>query len=50
MKAAKTPKYLKEMPYPPHKKLLKRKEKKIATAKTYVPILQTSSERQKVTV
>ena len=29
MKAAKTPKKLKEMPYPPQKKLLKRKKNKL---------------------
>ena len=38
------------MPYPPQKKLLKRKEKNITPAKTNVPILQTSSECLKVTV
>ena len=48
MKAAKTPKNLKEMPYPPQKKLLKRKHN-IATAKTNTPILQTSPERLKLT-
>ena len=31
MKAAKTSKNLKEMPYPPQKKLLKRKEKSITS-------------------
>ena len=43
MKAAKTPLNLKEMPYPPQKKLLKRKEKNITPAKTNTPISQTSS-------
>ena len=50
MKAAKTPKKLKEMPHPPQKKLLKRKEKNITPAKTNVPISQTSSERLKSTI
>ena len=48
MKAAKTPKSLKEMPYPPQKKLLKRKGK--TSGKTNVPISQTSSERLKLTI
>ena len=48
MKAAKTPKNLKEMPYPPQKKLLKRKHN-IAPAKTNTPILQTFPERLKLT-
>ena len=38
------------MPYPPQKKLLKRKEKNITPAKTNTPISQTSSERLKVTI
>ena len=38
------------MPYPSQKKLLKRKEKNIAPAKTNAPISQTSSERLKVTI
>ena len=50
MKAAKTPKNLKEMPYPPQKKLLKRKGNSITPAKTNAPILQTSSERLKLTI
>ena len=50
MKAAKTPKNLKEMPYPPRKKLLKRKGKSITPAKTNAPISQTSSERLKLTI
>ena len=51
MKAAKTPKNLKEMPYPPQKKLLKRKGNSIITpAKTNAPISQTSSERLKLTI
>ena len=50
MKAAKTPLNLKEMPYPPQKKLLKRKEKNITPAKTNTPISQTSSERLKVII
>ena len=37
------------MPYPPQKKLLKRK-KNITPAKTNTPISQTSSERLKVTI
>ena len=38
------------MPYPPQKKLLKRKEKNITPAKTNAPISQTSSERLKLTI
>ena len=49
MKAAKTSKNLKEMPYPPQKKLLKRKGNSITPAKTNAPISQTSSERLKLT-
>ena len=49
MKAAKTRKILKEMPYPPQKKLLKRKGNSITPAKTNAPISQTSSERLKLT-
>ena len=45
MKAAKTPKNLREMSYPPKKKLFKRKENSTAPAKTNAPISQTSSER-----
>ena len=50
MKAAKTQKNLKEMPYPPQKKLLKRKGNSITPAKTNTPISQTSSERLKLTI
>ena len=46
----KTPKKLEEMPYPPQKKLLKRKENNITPAKTNAPISQTSSERLKLTI
>ena len=49
MKTAKTPKNLKEMPYPPQKKLLKRKGNSITIAKTNAPISQASSERLKLT-
>ena len=42
MKAAKTTK--KKMPYPPQKKLLKRKGDNITPAKTNGPISQSSSE------
>ena len=49
MKAAKTPKDLKEIPYPPQKKLLKRKGNSITPAKEDPPISQTSSERLKLT-
>ena len=49
MKGAKTPKSLK-MPYPPQKKLLKRKENNITPAKTNAPISQTSSECLKLTI
>ena len=48
MKAAKIPKKLKEMPYPPQKKLLKRKGNSITQAKTNAPISQTSSEDLKL--
>ena len=50
MEAAKAPKKLKGMPYPPPKKLLKRKENNITPAKTNAPISQTSSERLKLTI
>ena len=50
MKAAKTLKNLKEMPYPPEKKLLKRKGNSIIPAKTNAPISQTSSECLKLTI
>ena len=50
MKAAKTPKNLKEMHYPPQKKFLKRKENNIAPAKISDPISQTSSECLKLTI
>ena len=51
MNAAKTPKNLKEMPYPPQKKkLLKRKGNSITPAKTNAPISQTSSERLTLTI
>ena len=49
MKAAKTSKNLKEMPYPPQKKLLKRKGN-ITQAKTNAPISQTSSEGLKLII
>ena len=48
MKAAKTPKNLKEMPYPPQKNLLKRKGNSITPAQTNAPISQTSSEGLKL--
>ena len=38
MKDAKTPETLKEIPYPPQKNLLKRKEINIAPAKKNAPI------------
>ena len=50
MKAAKTQKNLKEMPYPPQKKLLKRKGNSITPAKTNAPISQTSSEGLKLII
>ena len=43
MKATKTPKKSKEMPYPPQKKLLKRKGNSITPVKTNAP-RQTSSQ------
>ena len=48
MKAAKTSKNLKEMPYPPQKKLLKRKGNSITPAQTNGAITQTSSEGLKL--
>ena len=50
MKAAGTQKILKEMPYPPQKKFVKRKGNNITPAKTNTPISQTSSRRLKLTV
>ena len=50
MKAAKTPKNSKEMPYPPQKKLIKRKGNSTTPAKTNAPISQTSSEDLKLTI
>ena len=50
MKAAKIPKKMKEMPYPPQKKLLKRKGNSITPAKTNAPISQTSSECLKLAI
>ena len=39
-----------EMPYPPQKKLLKRKRNSITPAKTNAPISQTSSEGLKLII
>ena len=50
MNAAKIPKNLKEMPYVPQKKLLKRKGNSITPAKASAPISQTSSERLKLII
>ena len=50
MNADKTQKKLKEMLYPPQKKLLKRKENNITPVKTNAPISQTSSERLKLKI
>ena len=50
MKVAKTLKQMKEMPYPPQKKLLKRKGNSITPAEANAPILQTSSERLKLRI
>ena len=50
MKAAKTKKKLKEMSYPPQKKLLKGKRNSITPAKTNALITQTSSECLKLTI
>ena len=50
MKAAKTPKNLKEILYPPRKKHLKRKGNSITPAKTNAPISQTSSEGLKLII
>ena len=49
MKAAKTQKHFKEIPYPPKKKFLKRKLN-VTRAKTNAPILQISSENLKLTI
>ena len=48
MKAAKTQKNLKEIPYPPQKNLLKRKGNSVTPAQTNAPISQTSSEGLKL--
>ena len=48
MKAAKTSKNLKEMPYPPQKKLLKRKGNSVTPAQANAPISQTFSEGLKL--
>ena len=53
MKATKTskmPKMPSEMPYPPQKKLLKRKRNSITPAKTNAPISKTSSEGLKLII
>ena len=48
MKAVKTQKNLKEIPYPPQKKLWTRKRNSITPAQTNAPISQTSSEGLKL--
>ena len=48
MNAAKIPKKLKEMLYPPSKKPFLKKENNITPANTNVPISQTSAERLKL--
>ena len=48
MNAAKIPKKLKEMLYPPLKKPFLKKENNITPANTNVPISQTSAERLKL--
>ena len=50
MKAAKTPKGLKEMSYPTQKKLLKRKWNSITPTETNALISQTSSEHLKLKI
>ena len=50
MKASKAQKRLKEILYPPKKKLLKRKENNITPAKTNAPISETFLERLKLTI
>ena len=50
MKAAGTQKNLKEMPYPPQKKFVKRKGNSITPARTNAPISQISSQRLKLTI
>ena len=42
MKAVKTSKNLKEIPYSPQEEILERKENSITTAKTNAPISQSS--------
>ena len=49
MKAAKTSENSKELPYPPQKKLSKRKRNCITLAKTNAPISQTCIEHLKLT-
>ena len=48
MKAVKTQKKKKEMPYPPRKTFLKRKGNSITPVQTNAQISQTSSERLKL--
>ena len=50
MKAAKTKKKLKEMPYPPKKNLFKRKGNSITPEKTNAPVSQTSPEDLKLII
>ena len=50
MKAAGTQKILKEMPYPPQKKFVKRKGNSITPARTNALISQTSPQRLKLTI
>ena len=50
MKAAKSPKNWKELPYPPQKRVLKRKENNITPAKTNALTCQTSSKGLKLTI
>ena len=50
MKAVETQKILKEMPYPPQKKFVKRKGNSITPARTNALISQTSSQCLKLTI
>ena len=50
MKAVNTSKNLKEMPYPPQRKALKKKRKNYYTNKDKCPNFKTSSECLKLTI
>ena len=50
MKAVKIPENLKEMPYPPQKKTIKKKGNSITPAKANTPVSQVSSEGLKLII